>query len=46
MHPAIIARMKVVQEYGRICMVYASFVVFLGAEVTAVYYLYKYLGVL
>ena len=38
--------MKVLQEYGRLALVYMSFAGFLVAEVVAIYSLYRYLGMI
>jgi|GraSoiStandDraft_8_1057269.scaffolds.fasta_scaffold1549256_1 hypothetical protein len=39
-------RMKAMMEYARLGIVYFSFVAFLALEVTAIFAIYKYLGVI
>ena len=46
MMAAIHRDMKVLQEYGRLLLVYMSFAGFLVAEVVAIYSLYRYLGMI
>jgi len=38
--------MKAMMEYARLGIVYMSFVAFLAAEVTAIFAVYKYFGVI
>ena len=38
--------MNALREYGRLFVVYMSFVAFLAAEVTMIFFIYRYLGVI
>ena len=46
MRVAFIIPMKSMSEYIRLGMVYMSFVLFLAAEIGAIFYVYKVLGVI
>ena len=43
---AFFTGMNALREYGKMFAVYLSFIAFLAAEVTMIYFIYRYLGVI